>query len=181
MSDQGTVSLGSGGSGGIAQTHDLRMRQEAKDRRHMGLAFHVAGWSKDPSTKVGCVVVGTHARNIAFGYNGFPPGIADTEDRLSDREVKYRLTQHAERNALDNAVFDLTGGRLISTLFPCIECAKSIVSKGIRTVVTTSTSIPSGSFGAASQSAEWAAELFKEAGVEVVVLEVKTAPIKRGP
>lgn len=140
-------------------------------RRYLGLAFHVAAWSKDPSTKVGCVVVGKNRRQIAIGYNGFPEGIADTEERLNDRPTKYRLTQHAERNAVDNATFDLTGATLVTTLHPCVECAKSILSKGIATVVTTPAPIRE----PWKQSAEWAAELFKEAGVEVVVIEVARA------
>ena len=32
-------------------------RQDRWDRRYVGLAQHVAGWSKDPSTKVGAVLV----------------------------------------------------------------------------------------------------------------------------
>lgn len=139
----------------------------ARVRRYMGLARHMATWSKDPSTKVGCVVVGRSPKKISLGYNGFPTGIADTEDRLSDKDVKYRLTQHAERNALDNAEFDVQGCTLVTTLHPCIECAKSIVSRGIRTVVTTPMPIRE----PWKQSAEFAAELFKEAGVEVVVVE----------
>src|SRR5688572_8065873 len=106
-------------------------------RRYMDLARHVAGWSKDPSTKVGAVAVGKsrHNHDIVVGYNGFPRGIADTEDRLNDRQTKYKLIQHAERNVLDNARFDLSGATLYVTLHPCSECAKSIVSRGIAKVV----------------------------------------------
>jgi len=105
------------------------------DARLYALAEHVAGWSKDPSTKVGAVLAGRDRREIALGYNGFPPGIADTEERLLDRDTKYVLTQHAERNVLDNARFDVRGGTLYVTFAPCSECAKSIVSRGISRVV----------------------------------------------
>lgn len=104
-------------------------------KRYVALAQHVADWSKDPSTKVGAVIVGKNRREIALGYNGFPPGIDDDEMRMSVREVKYKMTQHAERNALDNARFDLTGGVLAVTMFPCSECAKSIISRGIKVVL----------------------------------------------
>jgi dCMP deaminase len=111
------------------------IRRLERDRRGLALAAHVAGWSKDPTTKVGAVIVGKDPRDLCVGYNGFPPGIADTPDRLMHRPTKHALTQHAERNALDNAHFDIRGATLYTTLAPCVNCAKSIVSKGISRVV----------------------------------------------
>lgn len=105
------------------------------DQRYMELAKHVAGWSKDPSTKVGAVLVGVNRRHISLGYNGFPQGIVDLPSRLNDRTTKLRLVQHAERNILDQTTFDTQGATLIVTRFPCSECAKSIISKGIARVV----------------------------------------------
>jgi dCMP deaminase len=104
-------------------------------KRYMALAHHVAQWSRDPTTKVGAVAVGVNQRQIAVGYNGFPTGIADTEERLNDRETKLLLMQHAERNVLDQATFNLEGALLVVTHHPCAECAKSIVSKNIRLVL----------------------------------------------
>lgn len=137
------------------------------DDRYLGLADHVAQWSKDPSTKVGAVIVGKRVGHVAFGYNGFPPGIADTPERLSDRPTKYRLTQHAERNALDNAQFDLDGAALYVTLFPCTECAKSIITRGIRTVVARK--LPDREPWISE--ANVAVALFREAGVSVMLTE----------
>jgi dCMP deaminase len=105
------------------------------DLRYYALAKHISGWSKDPSTKVGAILVGKNRRHLAFGYNGFPPGIEDTEERLNNRELKYKLTQHAERNVLDNATFGCFGGTLAVTMHPCSECAKSIISKGVSRVI----------------------------------------------
>lgn len=103
----------------------------------MELAFHVAGWSKDPSTKVGAVLVGKDIREIALGYNGFPTKIVDLPSRLVDRETKYILTIHAERNVLDNAKFDTNGATLYCTQIPCTKfgCSLSLISKGISRVV----------------------------------------------
>lgn len=131
------------------------------DQRFLELARHVAGWSKDPSTKVGAVIVGRDKREVALGYNGFPPGVPDYEGWLRDREVKYRLTQHAERNVLDNARFDLRGATVYVTMFPCSECAKSIVSKGIARVVCP----PPVDRDPWSEDAGWTRILFREAGV----------------
>jgi len=106
------------------------------DRRFMELALHVAQWSKDPSTKVGAVIVKPDKRIVSVGYNGFPSGVCDHEERYAERAVKYKFVSHAERNALDNVSQDVTGCTLYSTLQPCPDCAKSIIQKGIAEVVT---------------------------------------------
>ena len=41
------------------------------DRRFLDLATHIAT-GKDPSTKVGCVVVGSDREIRSTGFNGFP-------------------------------------------------------------------------------------------------------------
>lgn len=107
------------------------------DLRYYFLAMHVASWSKDPRTRVGAVAIGgADLRHIALGYNGFPPGIEDLPERYDDPQTKYLFVQHAERNVLDNANFDLRGGTLVCTMFPCVECTKSLISKGITRLIT---------------------------------------------
>ena len=59
------------------------------DVRFIELAKHISLWSKDPSTKVGCVVVGEDREIRSTGFNGFPRGIDDDDERLMDREKKY--------------------------------------------------------------------------------------------
>jgi dCMP deaminase len=134
------------------------------DQRYFVLAHHVAVWSKDPSTRVGAVIVGKDRRNITIGYNGFPPGIEDSSERLLDKNTKYAMTQHAERNALDNAHFDLEGSTLAVTMFPCNECAKSIVSRGIKRVITP----PPLDREPWKSSAEWTRQMFNEVGIVVI-------------
>ena len=71
------------------------------DQRFIDLAMHIADWSKDPSTKVGAVVVDPSTRRVvSTGFNGFPVGVEDTADRLENREIKYEMVVHAEQNAL---------------------------------------------------------------------------------
>ena len=70
------------------------------DKRFLELAKHISLWSKDPSTKVGCVVVGEDREIRSTGFNGFPRGIEDDDGRLSDRSQKYPLICHAEENAI---------------------------------------------------------------------------------
>lgn len=106
------------------------------DKRFMDLAAHVATWSKDPSTQVGAVVVNDDKQVIGLGYNGFPRRVFDGDSRYATKEVKYLFVSHAERNALDNTFVATKGATLYSTLYPCNECAKGIIQKGIRRVVT---------------------------------------------
>ena len=73
---------------------------EKWDAGFIDLARHISQWSKDPSTKVGCVVIGEDREIRSTGFNGFPRGIADDSDRLEDREQKYPLICHAEENAI---------------------------------------------------------------------------------
>lgn len=134
------------------------------DQRFLDLASHVATWSKDPSTKVGAVLVGQDKRHVALGYNGFPPGIEDTQSRLTCRATRLQYTQHAERNVLDNAAFPTKEATLYVTHPPCCNCALSIVAKGIRRVVSLQMSPDFASRWAADVSRSY--DIFREAGVE---------------
>ena len=59
------------------------------DTRFMRLAREIADWSKDPSSKIRAIIVNDKRRILATGYNGFPEGIEDTEERLNNREERY--------------------------------------------------------------------------------------------
>ena len=51
-------------------------------------------------------------------------------------QTKYMYVCHAELNAiLNSAHSDLRGARVYVTLFPCNECAKSIIQSGIQEIV----------------------------------------------
>jgi len=115
---------------------------EKWDGRFLSLATHISSWSKDPSTKVGCVVVGPDREIRSTGFNGFPRGIADTDERLSDRDLKYPLICHAEENAIMHAArigLALKDCTAYVTWPPCNRCARSLIQAGISEVV-----IPSG-------------------------------------
>ena len=108
------------------------------DARFVKLALHIAGWSKDPSTQVGCVVVGPDREIRSTGFNGFPRGIADTAARLGDREKKYPLVCHAEENAIMHAArigVSLKSCTAYVTWPPCTRCARSLIQAGIREIV----------------------------------------------
>jgi dCMP deaminase len=116
-------------------------RQEKWDNRFLALAEHVAQWSKDPSTKVGAVVVERDTYLVlGLGYNGFARGVKDTEERLNNRELKYRFVVHAEINAILMAGARARGACIYvwpSFMIPpiCNECAKVAIQAGIVEIV----------------------------------------------
>ena len=67
------------------------------------MALLCAQMSKDPNTQVGAVIVGPDREVRSTGFNGLPRGVADTAERLHDRETKLKLIVHAEMNAVLNA------------------------------------------------------------------------------
>lgn len=106
------------------------------DRRFIDLARHVAQWSKDPSTKVGCVIVNSDRTIASIGYNGLPRGVSDTAERLMDRDTKLSMTLHAEENAILGASQQLDGcTAYIWPMPPCSNCAARLIQTGIARVV----------------------------------------------
>lgn len=106
--------------------------------RYLKIAAEIAQWSKDPSTKIGAVCIGTSGQILSQGYNGFPRGIRDLRARLKDRETKYTFTIHAEMNCIYNASLSgisLNGSSLYVYGLPiCHECAKGVLQSGIKAV-----------------------------------------------
>lgn len=131
----------------------------------------VSARSKDPSTKIGAIIVDTNGHVLSYGYNGFPRGIEDSAERLNDRSVKYLLTVHAEANAVINAAREgkCTKGSTIyvSGLPPCHECAKIIIQAGISEVIYYDMEIPE----RWQESITLGSELLYEAGVTVILVK----------
>jgi dCMP deaminase len=137
------------------------------DKRFLRIAEEVRLWSKDPGTKVGCVLV-NERRILSTGYNGFPQTISDDLDRYIDREYKLSVTVHAEANAILNAAKNGTrvqGSTLYVTFPPCSQCASAIIQAGVAQIVCPDP---------ASAPERWrsnfkaANNLFYEAGVKVL-------------
>ena len=109
------------------------------DDYHIDIAKVVSTKSKDPSSKIGAVIVGPEKQIIATGFNGFPRGIDETDLLRWERDIKYRYIEHAERNAVYNAArhgISLRGCTMyVYGYAPCTECAKAIIQSGITRVV----------------------------------------------
>lgn len=117
---------------------DIEARTKKWDKRYFTLAETFASWSKDPSRKVGAVIIGSRGEILSQGYNGFPRGVRDDDKRLRNREMKRQLIVHAEVNAILNAAYNGTnvaGSTLyVYGLPPCCDCTKAIIQSGISKV-----------------------------------------------
>jgi dCMP deaminase len=132
------------------------------DRHFLGIAKAVSKASKDPSTKIGALIVRPDRSEVSWGYNGFPKGIADTPERLNNREIKYGLVLHGEENALLKARADVAGCTMyIWPLFSCSKCALKIINSGIARVVS-----PPPTLERWKSAYEEAMVLYREAGVQ---------------
>ena len=107
--------------------------------KFLPLARAVAAMSKDPSTKVGAVVLDDDKNVLSVGYNGFPRGMNDSPIRYEHRPTKLAFIAHAEANAIAQAARNgvcLKNSTIILTaLYPCSNCAKLIVQAGIKNVL----------------------------------------------
>ena len=82
--------------------------------------------------QVGCLLVKDN-RIISAGYNGFLPGCPHESIVRNNHE---QATIHAEQNALNNTIItDVTGCRMYVTSFPCNECTKNIIQRGIKKLI----------------------------------------------
>ena len=142
------------------------------DEYFMTMAYLVSMKSKDPSTRVGAVIVGPDKEIRATGYNGLPRGIEDREYRYTEKDYKYLASNHAEENAILHCArigVSASGCTIYTPWIPCARCTKALIQSGITEVVY-DTNFPGNHVeqqGVWEQSVEIARELLKEADVLV--------------
>ncbi|MHB9019867.1 MAG: deoxycytidylate deaminase [Minisyncoccota bacterium] len=141
------------------------------DECFMKIAHVIADRSKDPSTQAGAVITDQNNVVLGLGYNGFPRGIDSNKfpwDRKGDfLKTKYAYVCHAEENAVYNSNKNIAGGKLYCTLFPCNECAKTIIQNKIKEVIYESDKYHD------TDIAEVSRRLFKAAGIKCRQYETK--------
>ena len=131
--------------------------------------------SKDPSTKVGCVIVGDDNAVLSMGFNGFPRGINEHDKNRWKRPEKYNWVEHAERNAIYNAArhgINLKGSRLYLNWDPkgiCSDCARALIQVGIKEVIGPDKSF-TGKGAGKHYSIEYSEMMLDEANIKVRVI-----------
>ncbi len=105
------------------------------DEYFLKIAETVALRSKDPSTKVGTVIVDSKKRPVSFGYNGLIQGADESKLTLTERPMKYHFIMHSEANAIIFAHRDLADCTCYSTYAPCVDCLRFLLQAGITRIV----------------------------------------------
>ncbi len=110
-------------------------KQQDWDEYFLKIADTVADKSKDPSSKMGCVIVDQNKRVVSLGYNGLPQGADESKMTLSERPMKYHFVIHSEMNALIFAHHNLAGCTLYNRVATCDNCLKHCLQAGIKRFV----------------------------------------------
>lgn len=134
----------------------------------LDMADGVRTRSKDPRTTVGALIARPDGTIASTGYNGFPRKVNDAPELYEDRNKKLLRTIHAELNAILFAKESLEGCTIyVSPRLPCAQCSAAIIQSGIKKVVVRYTSKSTNW----TESIEEGLQMFKEADVEVVILD----------
>ena len=108
------------------------------DRYFMTIAYLVGMKSKDPSTRVGAVIVTSDNEIISTGYNGLPRNVHDKSVRYTNKDYKYLSLNHAEENAILHCAkngISVKGSSMFTPWIPCARCTKSIIQVGITQII----------------------------------------------
>jgi len=113
------------------------------DNYFINMAQLVSLKSNDPSTKVGCVIIGPEKQVLVTGFNGFPMGVEKDINKVPERyerPFKYNFFEHAERNAVNLAArhgVSLRGSTayLNWTPIPCPDCSRGLINSGIVRII----------------------------------------------
>lgn len=120
------------------------MTRPTWDQYFLDMAALAATRSKDRSTQVGAVIVDPNRNVRATGYNGFPRLVNDDIDARHERPIKYRYTEHAERNAIYSAAragVATAGCTMYCTHAPCTDCARAVIQAGLYCLIYPSTGV----------------------------------------
>jgi dCMP deaminase len=140
-------------------------------------AYNLSRQSKDPSTQIGAIILkeeqlSTTSWCCSQGINEFPKGVKDTPDRW-ERPLKYKIIEHAERNAIFNAGKQrqsVHGATMVCNWACCCDCARAIIQSGIKKLVTHKQAHDRASL-TWKEDIEIAFTMLREAGVEIVMYD----------
>lgn len=156
-----------------------QLKQNEKwDPRFLDLAKHVASWSKDPSTKVGAVIVRPDKTIASTGYNGYPKKMRDIG--MENREEKLSRVIHAEMNAIHFCKDQSLEGYTLYVwpMMPCDRCCVHVIQSGISRVVSTDYN----SGGRWSESILKSLKYFRSCGIEAQIYpEIAQSELQASP
>lgn len=153
---------------------EVQAMSHSWDRYFMSMVYLVAMKSKDPSTKIGAVVVGPGHEIRSTGYNGPPRGVDDEVPERLIAPRKYFYFEHAERNACYSATrsgISLEGCTMYTHGTPCADCARAIIQVGINKIVVHKYFEEGENRPQWSESLECSRQMLAEAGIAIETYE----------
>jgi dCMP deaminase len=147
-----------------ARPNMLSTRQGAP-MTDMLLALDVARKSPNQVRQVGACLRLSDG-TVITACNTFPAGVRDLPER-HEGDGRFVWMEHAERHAIFAAARQghaTARGRLATTFFPCIDCARAIVDAGITCVETPPPAFDDAVWGQAFLRSR---VILEEGGVEV--------------
>ena len=148
------------------------MTRPSIDSYYLAMLPLIASRATCPRRRVAAVLVDAGGKLVSIGYNGVPSGLphcidepcAGATDAAGD--TSRCIAIHAEANALSQA---RASRRLPHTLYcsttPCFNCAKMLVTEGVRRVVA-----------ASSYADTRGVELLSQAGIMVEIARTPSKP-----
>lgn len=118
------------------------MSKPSFDEIYMNLAVDISKKSHCVMRHVGAVIA-KDTRIVSVGYNGPPAGTHNCDEDFPDKGCPRSekggcsLALHAEENAILYAAkqkLSLEGCTIYTTLSPCLPCARTIYTSGIKKV-----------------------------------------------
>ena len=166
----------------------IKGKNTDKIEAYFRICDEVATSSKDPSTKVGAIIVSPRGAIVSTGFNGFPRRVNEQGTALQasgnqdwtpidyserwERPEKYNWVIHAELNAILNAAAEgvrLEGCTMILPWdMPCNLCCGAIVNAGLTEVIVSTDPFPGVGKGTHYDTEDIAKTILKEADVQLI-------------
>lgn len=143
-----------------------------KASKYLKLAkYNAELFSKDPHTKVGCIILTENFNQIlSTGINGFPRKLKDDVPERLEKLNKLNYMSHSEANAIANAAksgTSIDNSVIVITKFPCSTCSKLLIQSGIKKIYTVEPDYTSPTWGNDAKISE---EMLKEVNIEIILL-----------
>ncbi len=104
------------------------------DKYFMELAKVAASKSKEPSTKVGCVIVDENNNVVSIACNDYA---IDPSSKYStdEKPMRYLISVHAEMRALILAGKSIKNCKAYITHASCENCLKHLIVAGVKEII----------------------------------------------
>ncbi|MDD4531186.1 MAG: deaminase [Candidatus Pacebacteria bacterium] len=126
------------------------------------------------STQNSALLVDGEGNILLSATNSFPDNVKETEERQRNKSLRYKYSVHAERNVIYLAAkkgIRTEGLTMVCPWATCTDCAQSIIQAGIKKLVTHKQALDRS--GHWQEDIEFAFNMLKEAGVEIIIFDGK--------